>query len=116
MLLTLYKSKINRAIITQTELHYEGSITIDRAIMDAACLLPNERVQVLNLNNGERFETYVIAGKRNSGMICLNGPAARCGIVGDVVTIISYVMLDEKECKGWKPTVVKVDEKNKLTR
>jgi len=113
MLLTFYKSKINQAKVTQTELLYEGSITIDRTIMDAANILANERVQVLNLNNGERFETYVIEGEADSGVICLNGPAARCAIVGDMITIISYVTLTEEESKTWKPTVVSLGENNK---
>lgn len=114
MLRTFCKAKINRATITQAELHYNGSITIDRALIEAAGLQPYERVQVLNINNGERFETYVIAGRKNSGVICLNGPAARCGLPGDVVTIISYAMLDDKEAAGWQPTVVHVDEKNRI--
>jgi aspartate 1-decarboxylase len=114
MLLTLCKSKINRATVTQTELHYNGSITIDRTLAEAANLGHYERVQVLNLNNGERLETYVIIGPENSGVICLNGPAARCGVVGDIVTIISYAMIDEKETQDWHPTVVNVDAKNRI--
>ena len=114
MLRNFYKSKISRVTLTQTELHYDGSITIDRALMEAAGILPYERVQVLNLNNGERLETYALVGRKNRGVICLNGPAARCGIVGDIITIISYADLSEEEAKGWKPMVVKVDERNRI--
>ena len=114
MFLTLCKSKINRVTITQAELHYNGSITIDSLLMDAARLRPYERVQVLNLNNGERLETYVIEGEAGSGTICLNGPAARSGVVGDIVTIISYATMDEKEADGWQPVVVWVDRNNKI--
>ncbi len=114
MLLTLCKSKISRARVTATELHYDGSITVDRALMEAARICPYERVQVVNLNNGERLETYVIPGPEKSGEVCLNGPAARCGVVGDIVTIISYTLVEETQCEGWEPTVVQVDEKNKV--
>jgi aspartate 1-decarboxylase len=116
MQLTFCKSKINRATVTQTELNYDGSITIDAALMEAANFLPYERVQVLNLNNGERLETYVLVGEANSGVICLNGPAARCGEVGDPVTIIAYFQGDEAEGRAWKPIVVQVDEKNRLVK
>jgi aspartate 1-decarboxylase len=116
MLLTFCKSKINRATVTETDLNYDGSITIDSALMKAANLLPYERVQVLNLNNGERLETYVLVGKKNSGVICLNGPAARCGEVGDVVTIISYFQGEETEGKGWIPAVVQVNSKNRIAK
>jgi len=116
MLRTLCKSKINRAIVTATELNYDGSITLDSALLEAARILPYERVQVLNLNNGERLETYVIPGPENSGMVCLNGPAARCGEVGDIVTIISYGLVEEAESGTWKPIIVQVDEKNRIVR
>jgi aspartate 1-decarboxylase len=116
MVRIICKSKISRAKVTQKELHYDGSITIDRALMEAAEILPYERVQVLNVNNGERLETYVLEGPENSGMICLNGPAARCGEVGDTVTIISYVLLEDDACKDWKAAVVEVDEENHILK
>jgi len=116
MLRTLCKSKINRATVTATELLYDGSITLDSALMEAAQILPYERVQVLNLNNGERLETYVIPGPENSGMVCLNGPAARCGEVGDIITVISYILVEEADCHPWKPVIVQVDEKNHLPK
>ena len=116
MLIHICKSKISRATVTETELHYDGSITIDRALLEAAGIIPNEKVQVLNLNNGERFETYVIVGKKNSGVICLNGPAARCGIVGDIVTIIAYTALEEEAARGFKPALVQVNEKNRIIK
>ena len=110
------KSKIHRAHITQAELYYEGSLTLDTALMDAAGMLPYERVQIVNVNNGERFETYLIPGKRNSGVVCLNGAAARLGAVGDQVIIISYAVYDEKELKKFKPVKVFVDKKNKIKK
>jgi aspartate 1-decarboxylase len=116
MLIHICKSKISRATVTETELHYDGSITIDRALLEAAGIIPNEKVQVLNLNNGERFETYVIAGKKNRGVICLNGPAARCGLVGDIVTIIAYAAAEEDEARSFKPAIVQVDEKNRIIK
>ena len=108
------KSKIHRATITQAELHYEGSLTLDAALMDEANLLPYEKIQVVNINNGNRFETYIIEGERNSGVICLNGAAARLGMVGDRVILISYGILDESELEDHKPNIVFVDEKNKI--
>jgi len=116
MLLTLCKSKISRATVTRTDLHYDGSITLDSALMEAAGMLPYERVQVLNLNNGERLETYLLPGPEKSGTVCLNGPAARCGEVGDIVTIISYVVMEKDECRDWKPAIVQVDEKNRVVK
>ncbi|HWQ81674.1 MAG TPA: aspartate 1-decarboxylase [Ignavibacteria bacterium] len=110
------KSKIHRAHITQAELYYEGSLTLDTALMDAAGMLPYERVQIVNVNNGERFETYLIPGKRNSGVVCLNGAAARLGAVGDQVIIISYAVYDENELKKFKPVKVFVDKKNKIKK
>ena len=100
------KSKLHMVSITEANLHYIGSITIDEDLMDAANLIENEKVQVVNVNNGERLETYVIKGERGSGKICLNGPAARKCIVGDVVVIISYATMDFEEAKRFKPTVI----------
>lgn len=114
MLLYMLKGKIHCATVTEANLHYMGSITIDEDLMDAAGILPNERVQVVNNNNGARLETYVIPGKRGSGVICLNGSAARMTQVGDIVIIMDYAFLDEKEAKAWKPSVVMVDEKNHM--
>jgi aspartate 1-decarboxylase len=114
MMIQILKSKIHRAIITQAELHYIGSITIDEALMEAANLIENELVQVLNVNNGERFETYVIKGERNSGVICLNGPAARLAQVGDPVIIISYAVMDFEKAKSFKPALVFPDSNNRL--
>jgi len=114
MLIEVLKSKIHRVKITQAELHYVGSITIDPDLMEAADLLPNEKVQVVNINNGERLETYVITGERGSGEICLNGPAARKAQVGDVVIIISYCSLDKEEAKSYEPIVIFPDDNNKI--
>ncbi|GIV39611.1 MAG: aspartate 1-decarboxylase [Thermonema sp.] len=114
MMIQVFKSKIHRVKVTQAELHYVGSITIDEALMEAANLIEGERVQVVNINNGERLETYVIKGERNSGMICLNGPAARKVQVGDVVIIISYAFMSVEEAKNFKPTVIFPDENNRL--
>ncbi len=111
---TFFKSKIHRAVITQAELHYEGSLTIDQDLMDAADLLAYEKVSVVNINNGERLETYVIPGDRGSKTICLNGAAARKGQVGDRIIIISYAQLTEEELKSFEPTVVLVDEQNSI--
>ncbi len=110
----ILKSKIHRATITQAELNYVGSITIDEALMDAANLIEHEKVQVVNVNNGERLETYVIKGVRGSGVICLNGPAARKGVVGDVVIIISYALMEFEKAKSFKPTVVFPDAGNRV--
>lgn len=114
MLIEVVKSKIHRVKITQAELHYVGSITIDQQLMDAAQLIENEKVQVVNVNNGERLETYVIKGERNSGIICLNGPAARKGYPGDIIVIISYAMMGLEEAKKFKPTIIFPDAHNKL--
>lgn len=110
----IFKSKIHRVRVTQAELHYVGSITIDEDLMDAANLIANEKVQIVNVNNGERLETYVIKGERGSGMVCLNGPAARRVQVGDVVIIISYATMDWEEAKTFEPTVIFPDENNRL--
>jgi aspartate 1-decarboxylase len=115
MIIEVVKSKIHKVTITGSNLHYIGSITIDENIMDAANIIENEKVHVLNLNNGERLVTYVIRGERGSGDVCLNGAAARKVIAGDVVIIMSYAMLDFEEAKTFKPTVIFPDTKtNKL--
>ena len=110
MLLTMMKGKIHRATVTQAELNYIGSITIDEALLEAADILENERVQVVNLNNGSRFETYAIKGERNSGVICINGPAARIAAVGDKVIIISYAMMDKNEAESLSLAKEKIRE------
>ena len=112
----IFKSKIHRVKVTQAELHYVGSITIDEDLMDAANLIANEKVQIVNVNNGERLETYAIKGERGSGMVCLNGPAARKVQVGDVVIIISYASMDWEEAQSFEPTVVFPDENNRLSQ
>ncbi|MDP2653032.1 MAG: aspartate 1-decarboxylase [Candidatus Omnitrophota bacterium] len=114
MLIHFCKSKIGHAHITEAELYYEGSITVDEAILKAVDIVPGEKVEVLNLNNGSRIETYAIAGKAGSGQICLNGPAARCGVIGDKVIILSYALVDPKEAKTCKTKVVYLDEKNRV--
>lgn len=114
MRIEVLKSKIHRVKITQAELHYVGSITIDEALMDAAQLIEGEKVQVVNINNGERLETYVIKGQRNSGTICLNGPAARKAQVGDIVIVISYASMELEEAKQFKPSLVFPDPNNQL--
>jgi len=115
MFIEVVKSKIHKVTITGANLHYVGSITIDEDLMDAANIIENEKVQVLNLSNGERLETYVIKGKRGAGEICLNGAAARKVIVGDVVIIMSYASIDFQEAKSFKPTIIFPDTKtNKL--
>lgn len=106
MMVEVFKSKIHKVTITEANLNYIGSITIDEDLMDAANIIENEKVQVLNLNNGERLETYVIKGERGSGQICMNGPAARKCVEGDVVIIISYAIMDFEEAKKFKPTIV----------
>lgn len=115
MLIESLKSKIHRVKVTQAELHYVGSITIDEDLMEAANIIENEKVQIVNVNNGERLETYVIKGERGSGMICLNGPAARKVQVGDIIIIISYAHLDFEEAKTFKPTLIFPNAYNKLT-
>ena len=116
MFITFCKSKIGHATITQAELYYEGSITIDESILKAVDIIPGEKVEVLNINNGARIETYTIAGKAGSGQICLNGPAARCGVVGDKIIILSYALVEPGAAKGMKTKVVYVDEKNKIRK
>lgn len=114
MRVEVLKSKIHRAKITQAELHYVGSIAIDEDLMDAANIIEGERVQVVNINNGERLETYVIRGERGSGTVCLNGPAARKAQVGDIVIIISYASMKFEKAKKFKPTVIFPTPDNKL--
>lgn len=114
MLLTMMKSKIHLATVTHAVLEYEGSITIDEELIEKANMLPHEKVQVVNLNNGNRIETYIIKGERGSKIICLNGPAARSGYVGDKVIIITYAEMTEEEAKKFKPIVVKVNDKNAI--
>lgn len=111
---TLFKSKIHRARITQADLHYEGSLTIDLDLMKTADILPYEKVQVVNINNGKRFETYAIIGEPGSGTICLNGAAARLGHVGDQIIIITYGEFDESEALKHHPIVVLVDDDNRV--
>ncbi|MFH1753829.1 MAG: aspartate 1-decarboxylase [Candidatus Omnitrophota bacterium] len=110
------KSKIHRATITKKDLHYSGSIGVDKALLEASDILPNEMVQVLNLNNGERFETYIVEEEEGSGTIALYGPAAYKGEAGDLVIIISYGIFDEKETRQAVSRVVLVDGKNKITK
>ncbi|MBN8575982.1 MAG: aspartate 1-decarboxylase [Cytophagales bacterium] len=112
MRIEVLKSKIHRVKITQAELHYVGSITLDEALMAAANLIEGEKVQVVNINNGERLETYVIKGARHSGTVCLNGPAARKAQVGDIVIIISYASMDLDEARTFKPALVFPDPDN----
>jgi len=114
MYINVLKSKIHRVRVTQADLNYIGSITIDEDLMDAANLIEGERVQIVNINNGERFETYVIKGERQSGMICLNGPAARKVAINDIIIIIGYAMLDFEEAKTFKPSLVFPNEQTNL--
>lgn len=116
MIIEVFKSKIHRATVTEAQLNYMGSITIDSDLLDAANLIPNEKVQIVNINNGERFETYIIAGKRGSGVICLNGPAARRVQVGDLVIVISYAQMEFESAKQFQPSIVFVDENNRITQ
>ena len=114
MQIEVLKSKIHCATITEANLHYMGSITIDEDLMDAANMIAGEKVQIVNNNNGERLETYIIKGERGSGCVCLNGAAARKAVVGDTVIIISYAMMDFEEAKTFKPSVVFPKEGNIL--
>ncbi|MEN8155997.1 MAG: aspartate 1-decarboxylase [Bacteroidota bacterium] len=116
MNIEVVKSKLHRVTITEADLNYIGSITIDQDLMDAANLIENEKVQVVNINNGERLETYVITGKRGTGQICMNGPAARKVAVGDIIIIISYASMDFEAAKSFKPAIIFPDtHTNKLT-
>lgn len=114
MFLTMFKSKIHRATVTEANLNYVGSITIDEDLLDAAGILPGEKVQIVNNNNGERLETYTIPGERGSGVICLNGAAARRVQPGDTVIIIAYCMVTAEEARTFKPNVVILDAQNKI--
>jgi aspartate 1-decarboxylase len=108
------KSKIHRAVLTGTNIDYEGSITVDPLLLEAADILPFEQVHVLNLNNGSRLITYAIEGERGSGIMELNGPAARAGLAGDIIVVLTYANVDEKEVAAHRPKVILVDEKNRL--
>lgn len=114
MMINMFKSKLHRATVTEANLNYVGSITIDEALLEAANIYPNEKVQIVNNNNGARFETYVIKGKRDSGTICLNGAAARLVQPGDSVIIIAYCWLDDEEAREFKPNVVILDKENRI--
>ncbi|MCB0760636.1 MAG: aspartate 1-decarboxylase [Flavobacteriales bacterium] len=116
MFVHVMKSKIHRVKVTQADLNYIGSITIDPLLMEAANIIEGEKVQIVNINNGERIETYVIEGQRASGEICLNGPAARRVAVGDVVILITYAMMDIEEARNYKPTVIFPDSDTNTLR
>lgn len=116
MIYTMMHGKIHRATVTEANLNYVGSITIDEDLLDAAGILPGEKVQIVNNNNGARLETYTIPGKRGSGVICLNGAAARCALEGDIVIVIAYAQMDEKEAKALEPKVVLVDKRNHIVK
>lgn len=112
MMRIMLRSKLHRLTVTETDINYEGSITIDKALLKAVDILPGERVQVVNLNNGERFETYALEGK--TGVVCLNGAAARLAVAGDKIIVIGYAVVDEKEARSFKPKVVHLDERNRI--
>ncbi|MDI6833651.1 MAG: aspartate 1-decarboxylase [Bacteroidales bacterium] len=114
MYIEILKSKIHRAFVTEVNINYQGSITIDEDLMDAANIVEHEKVQVLNYNNGERIDTYVIKGKRGTGEVCMNGPAARKFLVGDPIIVISYAMIDVQEAKNLIPKIIFVDNNNKI--
>ncbi|MGB8455291.1 MAG: aspartate 1-decarboxylase [Anaerocolumna sp.] len=116
MYVTILKGKIHRATIVQAELDYVGSITVDADLLDAAGILEYEKVHIVDINNGNRFETYTISGERGSGLICLNGAAARCVQVKDKIIIMSYAQMTPEEAKGHNPSVLFVDEQNKIVR
>jgi aspartate 1-decarboxylase len=116
MIIEVLKSKIHRAKITQAELNYVGSITIDEDLIEAANIIPNEKVQIVNNNNGARFETYVIKGERGSGTVCLNGATARLAQVGDIVIIMSYASMEMDEARKYEPILIFPDTDNKLIR
>jgi aspartate 1-decarboxylase len=114
MLIEILKSKIHKAVITDKNIKYEGSITIDSVLLEKAGIYEWEKVQIYNINNGARFETYVIKGKKNSGEVCLNGAAARLGEKDDRIIIATYALIDEKEIKKYKPKIIKIKGKNKI--
>lgn len=114
MTIEILKSKIHRCTVTEANLNYVGSCTIDEELLDAANMIEYEKIQIVNVNNGERFETYIIKGKRGSGVICMNGPAARLVMAGDIVVIMSYARMDFEAAKAFKPTVIFPKEGNKL--
>lgn len=116
MMRHMFYSKVHRATVTEANLNYAGSLTLDPLLIEAAGMLLHERVQVLNINTGDRFETYVIEGERGSGVVCLNGAAARLGQPGDLIIAITYAWMDEEEARQHRPTIVHVDAKNRITR
>lgn len=116
MIIEVLKSKIHRAKVTQSELNYVGSITIDEDLIDAANMIPNEKVQVVNNNNGARFETYIIKGERGSGTICLNGSCARLAQIGDIIIIVSYAHMEMEEARKYDPILVFPDDNNRLIK
>jgi aspartate 1-decarboxylase len=115
MQIEVLKSKLHRVVITESNLNYVGSITIDEDLLDAAGMIAHEKVQIVNVNNGERLETYVIRGKRGSGVMCLNGPAARKGMAGDIIVVMSFAIMDFEEAKTFQPKVVFTSEGNKIS-
>ena len=114
MLITMMKSKVHRATVTEANLDYQGSLTLDRDLMDAAGMIEYEQVHVLNINTGDRFVTYIIEGERGSGTVCLNGAAARLGQPGDLIIAITYAQMDAKEAAAYKPVMVHVDAQNRI--
>lgn len=116
MLRCMLRAKIHMATVTDSNINYEGSLTVDEAILNSAGILPYEQITVSNLNNGERFETYVIPGKKGSGVICLNGPTARKGTIGDRIIIFSYGYFREEELKNFSPKIVRLDVKNRIVK
>ncbi|MDE3182274.1 MAG: aspartate 1-decarboxylase [Bacteroidota bacterium] len=114
MHIEVLKSKVHRVVVTEASLNYVGSLTLDEDLMEAAGMIENEKVQIVNINNGERLETYLITGKRGSGICCLNGPAARKGAVGDIIIVISYASMPFEEAKVFRPKIVFPDEKNMI--
>ena len=114
MMIEILKSKVHRITITEANLNYVGSLTLDEDIMEAANMIENEKVQIVNVNTGSRIETYLITGKRGSGTCCLNGPAARTGAVGDIVIVISYAQMEFEEARSFRPSIVFPKEGNKL--
>jgi len=114
LIITMLKSKIHRAVITEAKLNYVGSITIDKSLMDNANILEYEKVQIVDIDNGERFETYAIAGDAGSGVMCINGAAARCVQPGDKIIIMTYCLIDEEKARKFKPTVVFIEGENKI--